>query len=151
MGKRSKVGNKQGARKEFNKKKFGLFKGKKASGLNKNSTASTNPDRKIKEGSEGFYRTKDTIKRLNMYNEKPDMEARRIRPSKPVRIEPDRKWFGNTGFADDWPARKRTSVRPAIPGTAAQMPPPAVRCSNPARPGPARPGARQRSAAGTTI
>jgi len=96
MAKRSKVGNKQGARKDFNKKKFGKFSGKKPSGLNKNSNASTNPDRKIKEGSEGFYRTKDTIKRLNMYNDKPDLEKRKIRPDKPVRIEPDRKWFGNT-------------------------------------------------------
>lgn len=96
MAKRSKIGNKQGARKDFNKSKFGKFTGKKASNLNKNSNASTNPDRKIKPGSEGFYRTKDTIKRLNMYNEKPDMEARKIRPDKPARIEPDRKWFGNT-------------------------------------------------------
>jgi len=96
MGKRSKVGNKQGARKDFNKEKFGKFKSKKGSAINKNGTASTNPDRKIKEGSEGFYRTKDTIKRLNMYNEKPDLEKRRIRPDKPARIEPNRKWFGNT-------------------------------------------------------
>jgi nuclear GTP-binding protein len=96
MAKRSKIGNKQGARKDFNKKKFGQFAGKKPSGLNKNSTASTNPERKIKEGSEGFYRTKDTIKRLKMYTEKPDLEARKIRPDKPARIEPDRKWFGNT-------------------------------------------------------
>jgi nuclear GTP-binding protein len=96
MAKRSKAGNKQGARKDFNKKKFGKFSGKKNSGVNKNSNASTNPDRKIKDGSEGFYRTKDTIKRLNMYNEKPDLEAMKIRPDKPARIEPDRRWFGNT-------------------------------------------------------
>ena len=97
MGKRNKVGNKQGARKDFNKEKFG--KSKKSVGgsaFRKNGTASTNPDRKIKEGSEGFYRTKDTIKRLAMYNEKPDLEKRRIRPDKPARIEPNRKWFGNT-------------------------------------------------------
>lgn len=31
-----------------------------------------------------------------MYESKPDMEARKIRPDKPVRIEPDRRWFGNT-------------------------------------------------------
>jgi nuclear GTP-binding protein len=96
MSKRSKIGNKQGARKDFNKKKFGKFSGNKPSGLNKNSNASTNPDRKIKEGSEGFYRTKATIKRLKMYEDKPDKEARQVRPDKPARIEPDRKWFGNT-------------------------------------------------------
>ncbi len=45
MAKRSKAGNKQGARKDFNKKKFGKFSGKKNSGVNKNSNASTNPDR----------------------------------------------------------------------------------------------------------
>lgn len=96
MAKRNKVGNKQEARKTFNKGSFGKFTGKKGSGLNKNSTASTNPDRKIKEGSEGFYRSKATIKRLNMYRDKPDLEKRKIRPDKPARIEPDRKWFGNT-------------------------------------------------------
>jgi nuclear GTP-binding protein len=100
MAKRSKIGNKQQSRKDFNKKKFGKFSGNKASGLNKNSNASTNPDRKIKPGSEGFYRTKATIKRLKMYDEKPDIEARRVRPTKPARIEPDRKWFGNTRTID---------------------------------------------------
>lgn len=100
MAKRNKVANKQESRKSFNKTKFGKFSGKKASGTNKNSNASTNPDRKIKEGSEGFFRTKATIKRLKMYKDKPDIEARQKRPDKPVRIEPDRKWFGNTRTID---------------------------------------------------
>lgn len=96
MVKRSQVGNKQAGRKSFNKSKFNKFSSTNKSGLNKKSNASTNPDRKIKEGSEGFYRTKATIKRLQMYKDKPDLEARKIRPDKPARIEPDRKWFGNT-------------------------------------------------------
>jgi nuclear GTP-binding protein len=100
MTKRNKTGNKQGERKKFN---FGSHKrhtGKKPSGLNKTGNASTNPDRKIKEGSEGFYRTKATIKRLKMYDEKPDMDKRKIRPNKPARIDPNRKWFGNTRTID---------------------------------------------------
>ncbi len=96
MAKRNKANNKSSKRQNFNQKQFGQFKSSKGSGIDKNSTASTNPNRKIKEGSEGFYRSKATIKRLKMYDDKPDMEARRIRPDKPVRIEPDRRWFGNT-------------------------------------------------------
>jgi len=72
MGKRNKPGKNEN-RKADNRKRFGKFSGQKNSTLNKNSNASTNPDRKIPEGSEGFYRTKATIKRLNMYKDKPDM------------------------------------------------------------------------------
>jgi nuclear GTP-binding protein len=100
MGKRNKAQRKQGERKEANKKKFGKFSSKHPSGLNKTSNASTKQDRKVKEGTEGFYRTKATIKRLRMYNDKPDMAARWVRPDKPSRIEPDRKWFGNTRTID---------------------------------------------------
>jgi nuclear GTP-binding protein len=96
MAKRNKVGNRQGDRKTFNKKSHKGFTGPRNSGINKNGTSSTNPNRKIKEGSEGFYRDKATINRLKMYKDKPDIEKRQIRPDKPARIEPDRKWFGNT-------------------------------------------------------
>jgi nuclear GTP-binding protein len=96
MAKRNKTQTRQGERRTFNKKSSNKFTSTKPSGLNKSLGASTNPDRKIKAGSEGYYRTKATIKRLKMYDEKPDKEARRKRPDKPVRIEPDRKWFGNT-------------------------------------------------------
>ena len=100
MVKRNKTGNKQGERKKFNVGSHKRHTGKKPSGLNKTGNASTNPDRKIKEGSEGFYRTKATIKRLKMYDEKPDMKKRTIRPDKPARIDPNRKWFGNTRTID---------------------------------------------------
>jgi nuclear GTP-binding protein len=100
MAKRNKTQNKQEKRKTFNKTSFGSFHGKNNSGLKKNGTSSSNPDRKIKEGSEGFYRTKSKIKLLNMYKEKPDLEARKVRPDKPARIEPDRRWFGNTRTID---------------------------------------------------
>jgi nuclear GTP-binding protein len=98
MGKRNKTQRKQGQRKEDNRTKFKKFNSQKTtgSGINKSSNAINNPNRKLKEGSEGFYRTKATIKRLKMVEEKPDIEARRIRPDKPARIDPNRKWFGNT-------------------------------------------------------
>ena len=73
FGKRNKEGRKNEVRKVTNKKRFGKFSGPKNSSLNKNGNASTNPDRKIPHGSEGFYRTKATIKRLNMYRDKPDL------------------------------------------------------------------------------
>ena len=60
--------------------------------------APTNPDR-VKKGSDGVgsqLRSKATIKRLNMYSSKPDVEKMKQLPSGPVRIQPDRRWFGNT-------------------------------------------------------
>ncbi|KAH8581835.1 GTpase [Cryptosporidium sp. chipmunk genotype I] len=61
------------------------------------SSASTNPDRKLGENKKnGFYRTKNTINRLNMYNERGKLEKNDRPSGTMVRIEPDRKWFGNT-------------------------------------------------------
>ena len=40
-------------------------------------------------------RTKSKIKLLNLYREKPNYEKMREVKAEPVRIEPDRKWFGN--------------------------------------------------------
>lgn len=61
------------------------------------SSASTNPDRKLRENQKnGFYRTKNTIQRLNMYNEKGKLASNDKPSGTMVRIEPDRKWFGNT-------------------------------------------------------
>lgn len=100
MAKRNKTENKQEKRKTFNKQSFGKFHGKTKSGIDKTGTSSSNPNRKIAEGSEGFYRTKATIKRLKMYTEKPDMMAMHKVPDKPARIEPDRRWFGNTRTID---------------------------------------------------
>ena len=66
------------------------------------SNASTNPDRFIKgmNGVGTTYRTKSTIKLLNLYNDKPDLEKMREQKLKPARIEPDRKWFGNVRTVD---------------------------------------------------
>lgn len=60
--------------------------------------APTNPDR-VKKGSKSAgtqLRSKATIKRLNMYSSKPDMDKIKEKPTGPVRIQPDRRWFGNT-------------------------------------------------------
>ncbi|KAH8741019.1 hypothetical protein FG386_002565 [Cryptosporidium ryanae] len=59
------------------------------------STASTNPDRKA-EKKDGFYRTKSTINRLNMYREKGVLSKNDKPSGTVVRVEPDRRWFGNT-------------------------------------------------------
>lgn len=96
MGKRNKSSNsKSSTFKKLFKKSGKAFTSKKNSSIDKVSKASTNPNRKIEPGTEGFYRTKATIKRLNMYNSKPSKD-RHIRPEKSVKIEGNRKLFGNT-------------------------------------------------------
>ncbi|KAK6591025.1 hypothetical protein RS030_111763 [Cryptosporidium xiaoi] len=76
-------------------KRIRTYKQKKNVASISKSTASTNPDRKI-EKKDGFYRTKSTINRLNMYREK-GVLLKNDKPSGTVvRVEPDRRWFGNT-------------------------------------------------------
>lgn len=61
------------------------------------SKSSTNPFRENTKGS--TQRTKATIKRLNMYKKKisaNDMALRHKVPDGMQRIQPDRRWFGNT-------------------------------------------------------
>lgn len=65
------------------------------------SNASTNPNRKAPGKDNGtFFRSKSTIKMLNMYNQKPDVEKMKERPSGPARIEPKPTWFGNVRTID---------------------------------------------------
>lgn len=71
------------------------------------SNASTNPFRKAPgkdpkdiKGAPSNFRTGNTIKRLNMYNDKPDMDAMKKQKVGPARIEPDRKWYGNVRTID---------------------------------------------------
>lgn len=40
-------------------------------------------------------RDKAKINLLNLYREKPDFEKMKEKPSEAVKIQPDRKWFGN--------------------------------------------------------
>ena len=97
MGKRTKDRNtKQNARKKLSIRSNKTFSSKKFSGIDKNSKASTNPNRIIpNEKLKNFYRTPAKIKLLNLYNSKPSKD-RFKRPETPARIAPDRKWFGNT-------------------------------------------------------
>ena len=100
MGKRNKGANTKGQkRKEVAKKGRQAFNSINHSGINKKSNAPTNPNRPILPGKETFYRTKAKIKLLNLYNSKPS-EDRFKRPEHPARIEPNRKFFGNTRTID---------------------------------------------------
>lgn len=58
----------------------------------------------IKGNSSGVgntFRSKNTIKRLKMYDQKaPDMEKMHQRPTEAARIDPNRKWFGNVRTID---------------------------------------------------
>jgi nuclear GTP-binding protein len=68
------------------------------------SNAATNPDRVIKGNTNGVgntFRTKNTIKRLKMYDQKmPDKKKMYERPTEQVRVDPNRKWFGNVRTID---------------------------------------------------
>ena len=100
MAKRSKGANTKGAkRKDVAKKGRQTFARPNHSGIDKKSKAPTNPNRPIEKGKENFYRSKAKINLLNMYNSKPSKD-RFKRPDKPARIEPERKWFGNTRSID---------------------------------------------------
>ena len=81
-----------------NRKLHGKFK------KTSKSNSSMNPERKIKgntSGQNNSLRTKSTIKRLKMYNQKmPDKEKMHERPTEAARVDPNRKWFGNVRTID---------------------------------------------------
>ena len=92
MGKRNKVSNIKGMkRKELTKKVCQAFACPNHSGIDKINTPA-NPNPPIEKGKESFYRTKSKIKLLNLYNSKPNKD-RFKHPDKPVRIEPNTRWF----------------------------------------------------------
>ena len=68
------------------------------------SNAATNPDRKVKGNTSGVgntMRSKSTIKRLKMYDQKmPNKEQMHKRPTEQARVDPNRKWFGNVRTID---------------------------------------------------
>ena len=76
------------------------------------TNSSNNPNRPDKDKGKGFFRSKATIKRLNMYRDKPDLEQMRKIPTDPKagRIEPDRRWFGNTRQLDQKELHKYMSA-----------------------------------------
>ena len=84
-------------RKDFNAKSHMARVKPVTSGLNTKSHSINNPYRKAPGGvSAGAFRSKAKIKLLNMYNQKADADKMKIVPKEPARIEPDRRWFGNT-------------------------------------------------------
>jgi nuclear GTP-binding protein len=78
------------------KKELGAFKSKSISKTKHRSASSNNPNRVIKGKKPHSYREKSTINLLNLYNDKPDEAERQARPKEAAKIEPDRRWFGNT-------------------------------------------------------
>jgi nuclear GTP-binding protein len=90
---------------DMNKKKKVLRKQGANSGSFKHSSkSSSNPYRPDPSGGKPGSRFRDraTIKRLNMYNEKPDVAKMKKKPTDPTagRVNPDRKWFGNVRTVD---------------------------------------------------
>ena len=79
-------------------------KGANSGSFKHKSKSSSNPYRPDPSGGKpgSRFRDKATIKRLNMYNEKPDVEKMKKRPTDPNagRVQPDRKWFGNVRTVD---------------------------------------------------
>jgi len=86
-----------GAANRGNKKGQGTLK---AGSAFKYSNASSKAGRTAPDGQKNLkgsnYRSDNTIKRLAMYKDKPNVHKMREQPNKPVRIQPDRRWFGNT-------------------------------------------------------
>jgi len=67
----------------------------------KNSSASSKAGRTAANGETNSqagsnFRSENTIKRLQMYKSKPDVKRMKEQALKPMRIQPDRRWFGNT-------------------------------------------------------
>lgn len=93
--------NRSAGLKNFNTKRQKVQKLPKTSAIKKGNS-STNPYRFDKDGGKGNMRSRATINRLNMYRAKPDLKARKKIPTDPAagRIEPDRRWFGNTRSLD---------------------------------------------------
>mmetsp|Transcript_111009 Transcript_111009/g.353724 ORF Transcript_111009/g.353724 Transcript_111009/m.353724 type:complete len:750 (-) Transcript_111009:221-2470(-) len=54
-----------------------------------------NGDTRVREKGVHF-RSEGTIKRLDMYNKKPNKHKMKEQATGPARIQPDRRWFGNT-------------------------------------------------------
>ena len=90
---------------EMNRRK-GLLKkqGANSGSFKHKGKASSNPYRPDPSGGKPGSRFRDraTIKRLNMYNDKPDFAKMKKAPTDPSagRVNPDRKWFGNVRTVD---------------------------------------------------
>jgi len=95
MAKNGQAGNRQAKNKASHKAHVAKSSGSNTSAF-KRGNASTNPDR-VKAKGQTHMRSKATINRLNMYRSKPNEAKMKAAPKVPmVRIQPDRRWFGNT-------------------------------------------------------
>jgi len=99
IGKKPPGGRKTGAANRGNKVGQGEVRAgtalKHSSASSKAGRTAPNGDTRVKGGGTHF-RSEGTIKRLKMYNGKPNMQRRKEQSLKPCRIQPDRRWFGNT-------------------------------------------------------
>lgn len=90
---------KTGAANRGNKKGQGALKAGSAftysNASSKAGRTAPNGETKVKTAG-SHLRSESTIKRLDMYKKKPNMHKMREQPNGPVRIQPDRRWFGNT-------------------------------------------------------
>ena len=104
MAKRNKGGKGQELGEMNKRKKKTLAKASNSGSFKHRSNSSANPYRPDPSGGKPGSRFRDraTINRLNMYNEKPDVEKMKKRPTDPSagRVNPDRKWFGNVRTVD---------------------------------------------------
>jgi len=104
MAKRNKSGRNVKINEMNKAKKKLMVKGAQTGSFKHSGTASSNPYRPDPSGGKvgSRFRTRSTIKRLNMYNEKPDMEKMKKAPTDPSagRVQPDRRWFGNVRTVD---------------------------------------------------
>ena len=78
----------------------------------KRTNASTNPHRPDPHNGKGHLRSRATINRLNMYNEKPDYEKMKKTPIDPMagRLYSNRKYWGNTRSLDQKELDKYTTA-----------------------------------------
>ena len=104
MAKRNKGGKSQQLLDMNKKKKVLRNQGANSGSFKHSSKSSSNPYIPDPSGGKPGSRFRDraTIKRLNMYNEKPDEEKMKKAPTDPTagRVNPDRKWFGNVRTVD---------------------------------------------------
>jgi len=91
---------KAGASNRGQKKGQGALKAgsafKKSNSASKVGRTAPSGQTNVKDGGGTHFRSESSIKRINMYKSKPNLQKMREQPNKPVRIQPDRRWFGNT-------------------------------------------------------
>ena len=89
---------------KMNKEKKQKMSANTGTSFKHKSMSSANPYRPDPSGGKpgSRFRTRATINRINMYNQKPDEKKRKeiSKDPKAGRIEPDRKWFGNVRTVD---------------------------------------------------